>query len=167
VSESKPAKEKADPTTKCILVLDDDETIRHMIQATLEVEGFRVYTGRDGRGVVQTALKYKPNLIITDLMMPNGGGFELIRSLQGDPDTASIPVILISGHGMDESTRTMLKQESNVVGFEPKPIRPAQFMSKVHQLLNTLSREEKLMRDRNKTNSDINDINKDRFEGLF
>jgi hypothetical protein len=68
---------------------------------------------------------------------------------------------------MDESTRTMLKQESNVVGFEPKPIRPAQFMSKVHQLLNTLSREEKLMRDRNKTNSDINDINKDRFEGLF
>lgn len=161
--ENNPAKQKEDPSTKTILVLDDDETIRHMLQATLQVEGFRIHTGRDGRDIVAIALRFKPSLIITDLMMPNGGGFELIQSLQGDPETSKIPVLLISGRGMDDSTRAMLKQEPNVVGFVPKPIRPVHFVGKIHELLNTMSRDELLAKERSRTT----DIDKGRFEGFF
>lgn len=163
VSENKPAeKTKEDPANKRILILDDDETVRHMLQATLEVEGFRVRTQRDGQNIVVVAQQFLPNLIISDLMMPNGGGFELARKLQSDPETTKIPILFISGHGFDDSTKAMFKQESNVVGYIEKPIRPHQFTAKVHQMLNTYTREEKLMQERKNT-----DVGGDRFEGLL
>jgi CheY-like chemotaxis protein len=163
VSENKTIQSKEDPFDKRILVFDDDDAIRHMIQATLEAEGFQVKTGRDGRNVLQTAQQFRPNLVISDMMMPNGGGFELLRALQTDPDIRHVPVLLISGHAFDESTRAMCKQESNVIGFFVKPLRPAQFIAKIHELLNTRSKDEKMLDERKK----IDEISRNRFEDMF
>lgn len=144
------------------MVLDDDETVRHFIQTTLEIEGFRVRSGRDGRNIVEGARQFKPDLIISDMMMPNGGGFELVRALQGDPETAKIPVLLISGHGFDASTKAMFQQERNVTGFLEKPLRPNQFTSRVHTLLNTFTSEERIIRQRKNT-----DLDNERFKDLM
>jgi two-component system phosphate regulon response regulator PhoB len=165
VSENKPSpKEKEDPATKRILILDDDESVRHMLQATLEVEGFKVKVARDGRGVVQTARQFNPNLVVSDLMMPNGGGFELVRALQGDPDTARIPVLLISGRGFDDSTKAMFKQESNVIGFVEKPIRAMQFTNRIHEILHTFTKQEMMTKEREKNAPKLDD---DRFRDLM
>lgn len=125
-----------------MLVVDDDEGIRHLLQATLEAEGFQVKTARDGRTILDAAQKYSPHLIVCDMMMPGGGGYEVIRAMQSDGATRKIPILLVSGHGFDLSTKDMLKTEPNVVGFFEKPVRPYQFIKKVHEILNTFTREE-------------------------
>jgi len=138
-------KNKEEPSSKRILVVDDDETIRQLMDATLTSEGFKVKTARDGRGILQIVGSFPPHLIITDLMMPGGGGYELLRVLQADPATSKTPVLIISGANLDNSTKAMMQQEPNVKGFIEKPLHPYSLMVKIHQLLNTKTKEEKMI----------------------
>lgn len=155
---------KADPATKKILVVDDDEHVRLMVVATLEAEGFVVKSARDGRQIVKLAEDFKPDLIFSDLMMPGGGGYELLRALQAVEDARHIPILLMSGVEWDDSTKSMMLQESNVVGFIEKPLRPAVFLLKIHQLLRTKSREETMMEEQKKH---WGGIERNRMDDLF
>src|SRR5262245_7509536 len=105
------------------MVLDDDDSILQMIRMTLETEGFQVRTGRDAVDVLKKAVEYRPDLIICDLMMPGGGGYELIRSLQSDDLTRKTPILMVTGYSMDASTKAMIQQEPNLAGYFEKPIR--------------------------------------------
>jgi len=165
MTETKPKSKKPDPSTKKVLVVDDEDSIREMIKVTLTVEGFQVKATRDGNSGIKAAQDYKPNLIVSDVMMPNGGGYELLRMLQAEETTRSIPVIMISGKNFDASTKDMMLQESNVSAFMEKPLRPQNFLKKIHEILNTISREEKMKLGQNQ---DLNqaEIQK-RFDGLF
>lgn len=138
MAESSPSK-KPLPSEKKVMVVDDDDTIVSLFRTCLEIEGFQVKTARDGRNIVAVALQYKPDLIISDLMMPAGGGYELIRSLQSDALTRGIPIILITGSQLDSSTKEMMQRESNLVAYLEKPIRPEKLLAKVHSTLNTMS----------------------------
>lgn len=126
--------------SKRILVLDDDEHILEMMARTLEFEGFTVRTARDGRSVSKVAIAFEPHLIITDLMMPGGGGYEVLRTLQSDDSTRQISVFVMSGHGFDQSTKDLMKQEPNVVDYIDKPVNLAALISKIHKHLNTISK---------------------------
>ncbi len=141
MAESNPSK-KALPSTKKVLVVDDDESIVTLFKTALELEGFQVKTGRDGRGILARALEYKPDLIVSDLMMPAGGGYELIRALQIDSVTRKIPIVLVTGSHLDASTKEMMKMESNLVLYLEKPVRPDALIAKVHGILKTLSVDE-------------------------
>lgn len=131
-----------------ILAVDDDDAVLMMLKTTLEIEGFQVRTGRDGRNILQRAVEYKPNLIVADLMMPGGGGYELLRSLQSDPDTMRIPVIIITGSNLDASTQAMMKQESNLVGYIQKPLRGESLVRQIHKILNSMSVHEEMTMNR-------------------
>lgn len=135
-----------------IMLVDDDDSILQMIRASLEGEGFQVRTGRDARNFLKKAVDYKPDLIVTDLMMPGGGGYELLRSLQSDDITRKIPVLLMTGYSMDNSTKTMMQQEPNLAGYFEKPLRPEKLIRKVHEVLNTMSLEEEMMAKRSQQN---------------
>ncbi|MCB4756850.1 MAG: response regulator [Elusimicrobia bacterium] len=143
-----PKPPKADPKTKKVLAIDDDDEIRSLFQDMLEAEGFKVKVGRDGRNIVKDATEFQPDLIITDLMMPGGGGYDVLRSLQGEMTTRNIPVFIISGFEWDKSTLEMLKQEPNARGFFSKPIRPVAFLDKVHEILNTKTKFDVMMEQR-------------------
>jgi len=149
MTDPAPAK-KSDPAEKKVLVIDDDEGITQVIRVTLDLEGFQVRVARDGRAILKRALDFMPDLIITDLMMPGGGGYELIRSLQTDNSTRKIPILMITGHHMDDSTKTMIEQEPNIVGFFEKPFRPERLVQKIHHVLNTTSRQERQEKDQSK-----------------
>jgi CheY-like chemotaxis protein len=140
VVESYPS--KVHPSKKKVFVVDDDDAIVSLFKTALELEGFNVRTGRDGRNFLARALEYQPDLIIADLMMPAGGGYELIRTLQSDPLTSSIPIVLVTGSHLDASTQAMMKMESNLAFYLEKPVRPESLMLKVHSLLKTLSLDE-------------------------
>lgn len=79
-----------------ILVVDDEDGVLHMVQDILEDDGFTVLTATDGRKGLLIAAHTRPDVIVTDLMMPGMNGRALRERLQHDPRTARIPVLLMS-----------------------------------------------------------------------
>jgi DNA-binding response OmpR family regulator len=158
-----PESPKLDPATKNILIVEDDEHVLEMLKTTLSAEGFMVQGARDGRNIMDRARKFMPHLVISDVMMPGGGGYEVIRSLQGDPATRDIPVFIMTGYNFDETTKVMMKQEPNVKIFMTKPVRPASLLVKIHEVLHTKSKEEKMIEETKKNSQGYDFDKKDDF----
>ena len=79
-----------------ILVIDDDPTARQLLTRVLEGQGYQVITAESGEQGVALAISEKPALITCDILMPNVDGWEVLQLLKDDPDTASIPVVMVS-----------------------------------------------------------------------
>jgi CheY-like chemotaxis protein len=79
-----------------ILVADDDIPVRILLADLLDNAGYRVLTTPDGAAALTCAHTEQPDLILTDVMMPHVNGVELCQALAADPQTARIPVILMS-----------------------------------------------------------------------
>lgn len=92
INDAAPGKQRQ--TT--ILVIDDEEPIRLLIQDFLHLEGYRVLLAWNGKLGLTCAQECHPDLILTDIMMPIMDGYELRRQLHDDPHTAQIPVIAMS-----------------------------------------------------------------------
>ncbi|MGH9188781.1 MAG: response regulator transcription factor [Acidimicrobiales bacterium] len=92
-----------------VLVIDDDPVILELLRVNFEIEGFEVITATDGEEGLARAQADHPDVVISDVMMPRSDGLELLSQLKGDPDTESLPVILLSAkaqkseiqHGLD------------------------------------------------------------------
>lgn len=124
------------PADKLILVVDDDENVRMLIEMSATTEGFQVVTAVDGLDAGKKLESKTPDLIITDLMMPGQGGYEFLRTLQA-AGNGRIPVFVVTGSMLDSSTINMIKQEANVVEFVSKPIRMSAFSASLHKHLKT------------------------------
>ena len=114
----------AETPGKLVLVVDDDDSVREMLEFIVKKEGFRVETAADGEEGIAKAEKLSPDLIVLDLMLPRYGGFELLRRLQAG-EHKKIPILVVTGRYTDRSTADLIRQESNVVEFLEKPVRPA------------------------------------------
>jgi PAS domain S-box-containing protein len=79
-----------------ILVIDDDPIARQLLTRVLEDQGYQVITAENGEHGVALAKSEKPALITCDILMPNVDGWEVLQLLKDDPDTASIPVVMVS-----------------------------------------------------------------------
>ena len=79
-----------------ILVIDDDPTARQLLTRVLEDQGYQVITAESGEQGIELAKSEKPALITCDILMPNVDGWEVLQLLKDDPDTASIPVVMVS-----------------------------------------------------------------------
>ncbi|MCX5786649.1 MAG: response regulator [Elusimicrobia bacterium] len=121
---------------KLILIVDDDEAVRDLLDFLVRKEGFKVEKAADGEEAIQKAKTLHPDLILLDLMLPKYGGFEILRELQGE-DTSDIPIIIVTGRNLDHSTSEMIKQEPNVKDFMGKPIKPQVLATLLHTLLKT------------------------------
>ncbi len=85
-----------DPGNPVILVIDDEEMILSLLQEVLELEGYTVLVAMNGQAGLARVLEARPDLILTDMMMPMMDGRELCRRLRADPRTATIPLICMS-----------------------------------------------------------------------
>ena len=108
------------PTKKRLLVVDDDESLRELFRFSMEKEGFAVGEAVDGVDGLQKTPEFEPDMIVVDLMMPNLGGFEMVRNLQA-LGFGKIPVVVITAYS-DQSSEDMIRQERNVIEFIKKPI---------------------------------------------
>ena len=79
-----------------LLVVDDDQTILETLQALLELEGYRVLTAADGEQGLRVAREQRPDLIVSDMMMPRMDGLEMIARLRGMTGSRAVPIVLIS-----------------------------------------------------------------------
>jgi CheY-like chemotaxis protein len=84
-------------TLPTILVVEDDPDTRRFMETWLEFEGYRVRVASNGREALQMIAREKPCVMVVDLMMPVMDGAEFRRRLQGMPEMARIPFVLVSG----------------------------------------------------------------------
>ncbi|MBI5952220.1 MAG: response regulator [Chloroflexi bacterium] len=83
--------------TGYLLVVDDIPNILELVETTLKFKGgYRVVTARNGEEALEVAQRERPELIITDILMPRMDGFSLVHQLRLDPETRRIPVIFLS-----------------------------------------------------------------------
>ncbi|MFQ5560616.1 MAG: SpoIIE family protein phosphatase [Nitrospinota bacterium] len=80
-----------------VLVVDDSPIDLKLLEKSLSAEGYKIILARNGAEGRKKAVKYKPDLILLDVMMPGEGGFEVIARLKEDKETVSIPVIFLTG----------------------------------------------------------------------
>ena len=126
----------AAPSDKLILVVDDDESVRSFIEMCAQMQGFQVVTAVNGLDATEKLAARAPDLIVTDLMMPGQSGYEFLRSLQS-AGNGRIPVFVITGSTLDNSTIAIIKQEANVVEFIGKPVKIGSFNAALHKHLRT------------------------------
>ncbi len=117
-----------------ILVIDDIEANRRLIQAKLSVEYYEVLTARRGEEGVQLAKRERPDLILLDVMMPGGiDGFETCRRLKALPETRHIPVVIITT--LDDRANRVRGLQAGAEEFLTKPIDDVQLMARVKNLI--------------------------------
>jgi CheY-like chemotaxis protein len=117
-----------------ILAIDDDDLIRTMLVRMLERSGFEVVTARNGREAMARFHSEPPDLIVTDIIMPDLDGIETIMELKRA--SAGIPIIAISGGGRAHAMQfleTAQKLGADVI--LPKPFREADLVSAISRLL--------------------------------
>ncbi len=124
------------PADKLVLIVDDDDSVRELIEFIVKKEGFRIEKAADGEEALSKAKAVNPDIILLDLMLPKFGGFEILRELQAD-ETGSIPIVIITGRYTDRSTSDMIRQEPNVREFIEKPVKPQILTSLLHKILKT------------------------------
>jgi CheY-like chemotaxis protein len=79
-----------------VLVIDDDATVRELMQRSLGKDGYRVEVAADGRTGLEMARRLKPAVITLDVMMPSLDGWAVLTALKADPATADIPVVMLT-----------------------------------------------------------------------
>jgi DNA-binding response OmpR family regulator len=92
-----------------ILIVEDDRFLRELIARKLRNEGYDVIEAVDGEEGLKRIKEEKPDLILLDLILPGIDGFEVLAKAKEDPDTAQIPVIILSNLGQREEIERGLK----------------------------------------------------------
>lgn len=114
---------------KTVLVVDDLKAQLSLISGYLEQEGFLVVTAENGNDALAKASAQTPDLVITDLVMPEMSGLEFCRKLKKDPATAQIPVIACTTKDRDIDKQWAKKQ--GVVAYLVKPFTKEEMISAV------------------------------------
>ncbi len=98
-----------------VLVVDDEPLVRELTRRTLEAEGISVREAADGQEALEQVASQRPGMIILDLMMPVMDGFEFLLRLRRDPDTADLPVVVVTAKDLTEQDRARLEGQVHQV----------------------------------------------------
>lgn len=102
-----------------VLIVDDDAEIRLMLSMLLEMEGWRVVEAKDGIDALARLADCKPDAVVLDVMMPKMDGITLCRNLRSQPETAQLPIVMLSGKPTEEAQREGLKAGATVYLTKP------------------------------------------------
>ena len=115
-----------------VLVIDDNADIRHYVKALLSKE-YRVLDAADGAAGIRLAMKYVPDVIISDVMMPGMDGLECCRRLKGELQTCHIPVILLTACSLDE--QRIQGYDGGADSYISKPFNSQLLLSRIRNLI--------------------------------
>ncbi|MGD9815920.1 MAG: PleD family two-component system response regulator [Hyphomonadaceae bacterium] len=117
-----------------VLVVDDLEANRRLLEAKLSAEYYDVLTARRGEEAVQLAKRERPDIILLDVMMPGGiDGYEACRRLKAQPETRHIPVVILTT--LDDRDNKVRGLQAGAEEFLTKPIDDVQLMARVKSLV--------------------------------
>ena len=109
-----------------VLVVDDEEHIRNILEYNLSSYGFKVYQAEDGPTALELAREKKPDMILLDWIMPGLNGLQVLEKLKADQRTKSIPVIMLTAKKMlTDIVKTLYAGADDYIvkPFEPEELR--------------------------------------------
>lgn len=121
------------PESPTVLVVEDDPVILRLLEVNFELEGFTVVLAHDGEEGIAAAQSERPDIIVSDIMMPKVSGIELVEALKADQTTARIPIILLSAKAQTGDLKSGL--DSGADGYVTKPFEPLELVDHVNALL--------------------------------
>lgn len=116
-----------------VLVVDDDPVILKLLTVNFELEGYDVCAAVDGEDALRVARDRRPEVIVSDIMMPNLSGLDLLARLAADAELAAIPVILLSAKAQLDDVRAGLA--AGAVDYVTKPFEPLDLLRRVEDAI--------------------------------
>lgn len=113
-----------------ILVVDDQASVRQLLQDYLSEQGFKVVTATDGQNAIYTARHEEPDVILLDIMMPRMDGYDFLRQYRQERQT---PVIIITAR--EEETDAVVGLELGADDYVIKPFRMRELVARIHAVL--------------------------------
>ena len=129
----------ASPASKKILIVEDERDILQLVKLYLEKEGFRTIAASTGPEGLKQAKQEKPDLVILDLMLPEIDGLEICKRLRSAPETAMMPIIMLTAKA--EESDTVIGLELGADDYVTKPFSPKALIARVKALLRRLERK--------------------------
>ena len=117
-----------------VLLVDDDEALKAIFQATLQKAGFEVVTAPDGKTGLERAKTEKPEFILLDQILPDMKGNEILATLKEDVELKSIPVAMLSNYGQSELVQDAINH--GAVDYILKyQVEPQDLVTKINDLM--------------------------------
>lgn len=116
-----------------LLVVDDEEDIRDLVELNFMMEGYEVLTAANGWEAEVKIRRERPDVVILDVMMPGRDGLTVLRSLRSDPTTHDIPVVLLTAKATNGEVLDGWR--AGAAGYTTKPFDPGELVRYVAHLL--------------------------------
>ena len=120
------------PTT--ILVVDDETGIIEIVRVNMLAEGYTVISASTGAEAIEQVRSASPDLVILDVMLPDIDGWQVLQTLESSPETAGVPVVMLTARAADEDILRGL--EEGAVEYITKPFYPEDLVASVKIILN-------------------------------
>ena len=120
-----------------ILIVEDEQGVVQLLRARLEPEGFQVITAYNGQTGLRAVAEARPDLVILDLTLPELDGFEFCRRIRRQPETARLPILVLSGRVEEVDKVVML--ELGADDYVTKPFNTKELVARVKTLLRRVS----------------------------
>jgi CheY-like chemotaxis protein len=116
-----------------ILICDDEEPMRALVRAALELGDYEIYEARTGDESMELARERKPDLVVLDMMMPGRSGLDVLRELRQDPDLREIRVLMLTARAQATDRSAAVAYGAN--RYLSKPFSPLELAGVVEELL--------------------------------
>jgi CheY-like chemotaxis protein len=116
-----------------ILVVEDQDSIRRMIEALVQARGYEVTAVSSGAKAIDVALTQAPDIVLLDLNLPGQyDGFDVCQRLRADPSTRTVPVVIISA--MDDDESRARATAAGATAYYTKPFSPIALLKEIDRL---------------------------------
>jgi len=123
-----------------ILAVDDEPNIVRLIQVNLERQGYQVETANNGAQALAKIKANRPDLVVSDVMMPEMDGFELLANIRRDPALMDLPVIMLTAKAQDRDVMTGYQTGADM--YLTKPFNPQELLQFVKRILSSASEDD-------------------------
>jgi len=116
-----------------VLVIDDDPVILELLRVNFQIEGFDVICAKDGEEGLKLAHSERPDVVISDIMMPRRDGLQMLSDLKSHPDTQDLPVILVSAKAQRSEVQHGLDMGAD--DYITKPFDPLELIDRLNAVM--------------------------------
>ena len=116
-----------------ILIIDDEEILRQLMEHVLSGDGHDTITAADGKAGIVLAKNNAPDLIISDMSMPKMTGWDMVKALKADPNTKDIPIIALTSNATADDRAAAF--DAGISTYEQKPLDMARLKKHIAELI--------------------------------
>lgn len=118
---------------KKILIVEDNDLNLKLFRDLLSAHGYHIAETKEGLEALEIARKFKPDLVLMDIQLPEISGLEITRRMKADPETAHIPIVAVTAFAMKDDEEKILR--AGCQAYMSKPISIGPFLHTVRKFL--------------------------------